>query len=198
MTPIRINLLPHREIKRAKQAQQFTFIAAGALILAGVAVFAGHLAVTGAIENQQARNEFLRQEITQLDAQIKEANQLKESIQTLVARKEVVENLQSRRTVPVHLLDELARHLPEGLYLKSIRQTGESTLAVQGNAQASPLVSNYMRSLEASPWFEDLSLVEVKATSQGGLRTNEFALTLTISDPNAKTGEGVKPGKGGN
>lgn len=196
MTPIRINLLPHREARRARQAQQFNILALGVLLLGGLAVFAGHLAVTGAIENQQRRNEFLRQEIARLDAQIKEVNLLKEKIQALMARKEIVENLQSRRTVPVHVLDELARQLPEGLRLKAIRQTGENALTIQGDAQASPLVSIYMRSLEESPWFENLALVEVKALTQGALRTNEFALTLTISDPNAKA-ETAKPGKGG-
>lgn len=197
MTPIRINLLPHREAKRARQAQQFNLLILGVLLLGGAAVFAGHLAISGAIDNQQRRNDFLRQEIARLDEQIKEVNLLKEKIQALTARKEVVENLQSRRTVPVHILDELARQLPEGLRLKAIRQTAENTLSIQGEAQATPLVSAYMRSLEDSPWFENLILVEVKALTQGSLRTHEFSLNLSISDPNAKPDEAAKPvGKG--
>ena len=190
MIPIRINLLPHRELKRARQAKQFAILAAAMLVLGVAAVVAGNMVIANATDTQASRNEFLRQEIAKLDEQLAEIKKLKEKTQSLLSRKTVVESLQGQRTVPVHLMDEIARRLPEGIYLRSVRQS-EQTLSIQGLTQSSALVSSYMRNLEESPWFEAPNLIEVKAASQNNLRTNEFSLTVKISDPNAQPGKGA-------
>ncbi len=182
MIPIRINLLPHRELKRARQARQFAVMAAAALVLGAAVVVLGNMAIANATDNQTRRNEFLRLEIAKLDQQLAEIKKLKEKTQALLSRKDVVESLQGQRVVPVHLMDEMARRLPEGVILRAVRQS-EETLSIQGVTQSSALVSSYMRNLEASPWFETPNLIEVKAASQDSLRTNEFSLTVKISGP---------------
>ncbi|NWG87981.1 MAG: PilN domain-containing protein [Hydrogenophilaceae bacterium] len=190
MTTIRINLLPHRQLKRERQAKQFNILAGGVVALAVAAVLAAHMLITGAQDQQTQRNEFLRQEISQLEQKLKEIKTLKEKTQALLARKQAVESLQANRAVPVHIMDELARRLPEGVHLRTFKLT-DKTLSIQGYAQSSALVSSYMRNLEDSDWFENPVLIEVRAATVNNVRSNDFSLTLTISDPNAKPGKGA-------
>ncbi|MFZ5473627.1 MAG: PilN domain-containing protein [Pseudomonadota bacterium] len=190
MSVIRINLLPHRQLKRERQAKQFNLLAGGVAALALLTIVAAHLLISAAQDNQARRNEFLRQEIAQLEAKLKEIKSLKEKTQALQARKTAVESLQANRTVPVHLLDQLARRLPEGVHLRSVKQA-DKTLSLQGYAQSSALVSTYMRNLEESEWFENAVLIEVKAATVNNLRSNDFSLTLTVSDPNAQATKGT-------
>lgn len=195
MNPIRINLLPHRQLKKARQKRLFAVMAA-AVAVAGVATVAlGQVMLMNAQASQDRRNAFLREEISKLDKQIAEIRQLKEKTQDLLDRKEVVESLQSNRDEAVHLFDELARQLPDGLYLKSVKQTGDM-VALSGYAQSSARVSTLMRSLEATTLFEAPVLVEVKAAQVGPLRVNEFALNVKIAkpaNPPADQGKGGKP-----
>jgi type IV pilus assembly protein PilN len=189
---IRINLLPHRELKRAAQQRQFGFLLAGTLVLSAFVVFLGHTIIGGRIQNQESRNQFLEGEIAKLDQQIAEIKTLKEKIQALLARKEVVEALQTNRSEEVHILDEIVRRLPEGMYLNSIKQAGK-TINLQGYTQSSARVSTLMRNLDASEWLENPVLVEVKAVTVNGLRANEFILTINQSAPasaQAKEGQG--------
>lgn len=190
MSTIRINLLPHRQLKRERQAKQFNVLAGGIVALAAVTVLAAHMLISGAQENQTRRNEFLRQEITQLEAKLQEIKTLKEKTQALLARKSAVESLQANRAIPVHILDELARRLPEGVHLRNFK-LAEKTLSIQGYAQSSALVSSYMRNLDDSPWFENPVLIEVRAATLNNVRSNDFSLTLTVSDPNAQSGKGA-------
>jgi type IV pilus assembly protein PilN len=185
MSTIRINLLPHRQLKRERQAKQFNALAGGVAVLAVATVLASHMFITGAQDRQTQRNEFMRQEITRLEEKLKEIKTLKEKIQALLARKKAVEDLQANRTVPVHILDELARRLPEGVHLRSFK-LADKTLSIQGYAQSSALVSTYMRNIEDSDWFENPVLIEVRAATVNNVRSNDFSLTITISDPNAK------------
>lgn len=174
---IRINLLPHRELKRAARRRQFNFMLGAALAGAiGVAVV-GQTLISARQANQDARNRFLEQEVAKLDTQIGEIKKIREQTQALLERKQVVETLQSNRTEVVHLFDEMIRQLPEGLYLKSIKQTG-GNIQLQGYTQSSARVSSLMRNLDASPWFEDPRLVEIKAATVNNLRANEFNLTV--------------------
>ncbi|NWG38470.1 MAG: PilN domain-containing protein [Hydrogenophilaceae bacterium] len=174
---IRINLLPHRELKRAARRRQFNFMLVAALASAiGVAAL-GQTLISARQANQETRNRYLEQEIAKLDIQIGEIKKIREQTQALLERKQVVETLQSNRTEVVHLFDEMIRQLPEGLYLKAIKQSG-GRVQLQGYTQSSARVSSLMRNLDASPWFEDPKLVEIKAATVNNLRANEFNLSV--------------------
>lgn len=180
MTPIRINLLPHRQLKKARQQRWFAILAAIVVGIAVAVVAIGQVFIMNAKSNQDRRNAFLQEEIAKLDKQIAEIRMLKEKTQDLLARKNVVESLQSNRSEAVHLFDELARRLPDGLYLKSVKQTGD-TVALSGYAQSSARVSTFMRALEETALFEEPTLVEVRSAQVGPLRVNEFALNVKIA-----------------
>ncbi len=191
---IRINLLPHRQWRKAALQRQF-FIAAGTAAAAGIAVvMLTHGVINGRIESQQARNQYLQDQIVELDKQIEEIKKLKVQIQALLSRKQVVEALQTNRSDVVHLLDQLARELPDGVYLKSIKQTGNK-VTMTGYAQSNARVSTLMRKLDASPWLESPGLVEIKAAQLGNTRVNEFVLNIAIthSQPQDAAATGKKP-----
>ena len=174
---IRINLLPHREIARAARRRQFNLLLGIAVAAGVVAVVLGHSLIAAQQSSQDARNAYLDQEIARLDVQIGEIKKIREQTQALLARKQVVETLQSNRTEVVHLFDQMIRLLPEGLYLKSFRQVGD-VVTLNGYTQSSARVSTLMRNLDGSPWFESTSLVEIKAATVNNLRANEFVLTV--------------------
>lgn len=173
---IRINLLPHRELKRAARRRQFNIMLGIAVVASLLTVVLGHSLIAARQSGQEARNTYLEQEIAKLDEQIGEIKKIREQTQALLERKQVVETLQSNRTEVVHLFDQMIRLLPEGLYLKSFTQTGDM-INISGYTQSSARVSTLMRSLDDSPWFESASLVEIKAVTVNNLRANEFILT---------------------
>jgi len=137
----------------------------------------GQTLITARKSNQENRNRYLEQEIAKLDVQIGEIKRIREQTQALLERKQVVETLQSNRTEVVHLFDEMIRQLPEGLYLKAIKQTGVD-IQLQGYTQSSARVSSLMRNLDASPWFENPRLIEIKSATVNNLRANEFNLSV--------------------
>jgi type IV pilus assembly protein PilN len=193
---IRINLLPHREIRRKRQQQHF-FIMLGVVAAVGAAIWFGisYGYLAGQLNDQQARNNYLQDEINKLDKQIAEINKLKEQTAALLERKRVVEELQANRSEVVHLLDQLVRQLPEGVYLRAVKQTG-NRVTINGLTQSQARVSTLMRNLESSPHLEGPGLVEVKAAQAAGARTNEFTLTINVTRPKADAGAakpGVKP-----
>ncbi|MDD4880563.1 MAG: PilN domain-containing protein [Gallionellaceae bacterium] len=190
MTAIRINLLPHREQRRALQQKTLVALIVGSALAGLVAVVLGHFIITGMKDQQDQRNTFLKVEIAKLDAQIKEIAQLKEKTNALLARKQVVEELQVNRAEVVHLFDELARQLPEGMYLKSIKQAGNK-LTLSGYAQSSARVSTLMRNIENSQWLNAPRLIEVKTADQNKMRVNEFSLEATQTVPVAPAGSGT-------
>ena len=190
---ILINLLPHREEKRRQRKRAFfaTLVASAllGLVVAGV-WYAGLQQLTSA---QQARNDFLKAEIARLEVQIKDIATLRAEIEALKARQKAVEGLQTDRNIPVHLLDELVKQTPEGIYLTSVKQTGQVVL-VTGLAQTNERVSEFLRNtLYNSPWLERPELVEIKtATPAAGAaanrdqrRLNEFSMRLNIKRPQA-------------
>ena len=179
---IPINLLPHRAARRKAQQQQFFVLAGFTLGLAAAIVVAVHTFFAGRIETQVVRNKYLESEIVLLDKQIDEIRKLKEQTQALLARKRVVESLQTNRTETVRLLDQLVRQLPDGVYLKSIKQTGQRVNVI-GYATSNARVSTLMRNFEASPWLESPSLIEIKATTVDNAPLNEFNLNVNISRP---------------
>jgi type IV pilus assembly protein PilN len=188
---IRVNLLPHREMRRRRLQQQFV------MLLMGVAVFGAgiwvivHTSLGRSYENQIGRNQYLKSEIVKLDKEIEDIKKLKEMTAALLARKRVVETLQSNRSDVVHLLDELARQLPDGIYLKAIKQQG-TRVTINGYTQSQARVSTLMRNLEASPHLENASLVEIKAVAQPGSRVNEFTLNISVARPKEEVAETAK------
>jgi type IV pilus assembly protein PilN len=187
---IRINLLPHRALKRKALQQQFFIVAAMVAGLGGAIWLLVHTLYVDQIESQQGRNRYLEEQIVILDKQIEEIKKLREQTQQLLSRKKVVESLQGNRAEVVHLLDELVRQLPDGVYLKAIKQTGER-VSVTGYAQSNARVSTLMRNLESSPWLEQATLVEIKTATQRNLRLSEFQLTVNLT--RSKPDDGKKP-----
>src|SRR6185295_11644623 len=156
---IRLNLLPHREQKRKARKRQFISLAASLSVLAIVIIAGVHVVMGRLIDNQVSRNTLLKTEIANLDAQIKEIDKLREQTQALLARKQVVETLQTNRTDAVHLLDQIVRQIPDGIYLRSVRQSG-NRVTLTGYAQSNARVSTLMRNVESSPWLTQPELVE--------------------------------------
>jgi type IV pilus assembly protein PilN len=193
---IRINLLPHREEKRKRRQQQFGVLAgiaavAGLLVAAAVWVF-----LDQQVSQQQAQVAYMKAEIDKLDKQIEEIRKIREETASLLAKKQVVEGLQSNRSEPVQLLDQLLRQLPEGVYLKAIKQTG-AKVNISGYAQSNARVSTLMRNLGASPYLENPELVEIKAVpspDKTGNRINEFNMNISIKRAQAE--DASKGGKG--
>ncbi|HEX7954415.1 MAG TPA: PilN domain-containing protein [Burkholderiales bacterium] len=189
---IPINLLPHRAARRKAQQQQFFVLAGMTVTLAAVIVVAVHTFFAGRIENQMERNKYLESEIVLLDKQIDEIRKLKEQTQALLARKRVVESLQTNRTETVRLLDQLVRQLPDGVYLKAVKQTGQRVNVI-GYASSNARVSTLMRNFEASPWLERPALIEIKAVTVDNTPLNEFNLTVDISRPKEESSPAAKP-----
>lgn len=175
----RINLLPHREDRRKRARQHFFVVAGGTAVLGALMVIAVHGFYAAKIETQDERNRFLKSEIAKLDKEIAEIKKLKDEIQALLARKHIIETLQLDRAQTVHLLDELVRQMPEGVYLKSVLQKGLNVNVV-GYAQSNARVSTLMRNIESSPWISNPGLVEVKAATVDKRRVSEFNLNFQV------------------
>ena len=177
---IRINLLPHRAEKRRARQIQFVSLCVISAILAAVVVGLVHVAISARIDYQQSRNNYLKAETAKLDKQIAEIKKLRKQTKALLARKEVVENLQSTRSDVVHLMDQMLRILPDGVYLRSLNQKGNKIHLV-GYAQSNARVSTLMRAIADSPWLDSPHLVEIHAASAGGNRVNQFTLDFNLT-----------------
>jgi type IV pilus assembly protein PilN len=176
---IRINLLPYREeIRKAKRQQFYSmtgmFVVLGVLIVGLVYTMIGF-----AIESQRDTNKILREEIAAAKKQAEEIKGIRARIQALLGRKNAIESLQSDRSGIVHLLNELTRQTPEGIYLTSIEQTGKS-VTLRGYTQSSSRVSSFMRNIASSNWMASPVLIEVKAAVVNGRRLPEFALKFQV------------------
>lgn len=160
---ILINLLPHREAARKRRKDLFNVGLGLSALAAGLLAGLVFLWFQAQISAQQDKNQLLQTEIKKFDAQIKDIAGLESEITALRARQQAVEDLQSDRNLPVHLLTELARQLPEGVYISSMRQEGQK-VALQGVAQSNERVSELLRNLgNSSPWFSQPELVEIVA-----------------------------------
>jgi type IV pilus assembly protein PilN len=177
---IRINLLPHRILKRKALQRQFIVVAIGVAAIGAGVWFLVHTLLAERIEDQLGRNRLLEEKIVELDKQIAEIKKLREQTAQLLARKKVVESLQANRAEAVHLLDELVRQLPDGVYLKAVKQTGQR-VNISGYAQSNARVSTLMRNLESSPWLEQASLIEIKSALQANQRLSEFQLNVQLA-----------------
>lgn len=181
---ILINLLPHRERRRQQRKQAF-FVGLGLAAVAGTCVVAvGYLWLEQQAGQQQARNGFLSGEIARLDAQVKDIATLRSEIDALKARQKAVEDLQLDRNTPVHLLQELARRTPEGVYLTRIKQVGD-IVEVSGLAATNERVSEILRATAGAEWLQRPDLVEIKAVNAtaGGResrRLYEFQMKVSV------------------
>ncbi|MBP4044646.1 PilN domain-containing protein [Chromobacterium violaceum] len=190
---IRINLLPHREQKKAAHRLRFQLML-GATVLASLLLLTiGYLVLQHQIAGQEARNLFLQKEIGKLDRQIKDIGKLKKQRDDLLARKQLVERLQEGRNSAVRLFDQLVRQTPDGVYLKSFKQTGNQ-VTLTGYAQSGARVSSYMRLLGQSETFDAPVLVEVSSSIVNNQRVSAFTLNAGIrQSPPANKPAGATP-----
>ena len=194
MSTARVNLLPHRAEKRKRAKQHFAIVSAGTAVVGLLIVGLVHSYFAERISEQQSRNTFLKSEIAKLDTEIAEIDKLKEEIRALLARKQVIETLQADRAQTVHLLDELVKQMPEGVYLKSLTQKG-GRIGLVGYAQSNARVSTLMRNIEASRWLGAPELIEVKAATIEKKRVSEFNLNMSLKREAAPTPAApAKPG----
>jgi type IV pilus assembly protein PilN len=194
-----INLLPHRAEKRAQRRRDFYVLLGlsfGAAIVVAIAVW---FVIDGYVGIQMERNEFIKAENKKLDEQIKEIASLKEDLEALKARQQAVEDLQADRNLPVHLLDELVKQVPEGMYLTSVKQDN-LRVSLTGMAQSNERVSELLRNLSNnSPWVSAPELVEIRAVVQQGRearRLFQFTVNVSINRPrDANAPPGAPPKK---
>jgi type IV pilus assembly protein PilN len=192
---IRINLLPHREEKRKARRQQFVAFAGATLLLGGLVVAIVNGVIGGYVSAQDEKNAFLKTEIAVLDKSIDEIKRLREQTEALLQRKRVIESLQGNRSEAVGLFNELAKNVPEGVFIRKVAQQG-AKINLVGYAQSNARVSSLMRNLESSPLLERPTLIEIKGATVDKRRMNEFSLDLFITraiDESAKpAGKGRK------
>lgn len=177
---IRINLLPHREEKRKARRQQFYVLLGLVSVLAGVIWFLGFSVINREISVQNEKNEFLKRETASLDKEIAEIKKIQEQTNALLARKRVIEALQANRTEPVHLFNELAKQVPEGIYLRTLTQQGNK-ITLTGVAQSNARITTLMNNLDESPLLEQSTLVETRSDTINGRRLNAFSMTTVIT-----------------
>ena len=178
----RINLLPGREAERKKRQRDFGVALAGGIVAAVAGVLITMFAYSQMIANQEGRNERLTAEIVELEKSITEIDGLERQKERLLARMEIIEELQKSRPEIVHLFDEVARQLPEGVYLNGLKQTG-TRVEVRGIAQSSTRVSALMRQVDASDWMADPEVDRVETTQSGASRQAEFVVYLKQESP---------------
>lgn len=188
-----INLLPWREELRKRRNKDFGVIAVVAgVVMAGV-WFAVHLDFQQRIDFQNQRNQFLQEETVKLDKKIKQIQDLDKEKERLLARMQIIQQLQSSRPEIVHLFDAFVKTLPDGVFYTRIEQKGHA-FTLTGIAQSNARVSSLMRALENSPWFQNPSLVEIKAETkkvgQQQLRLSSFTLKVQQEIKKKKNAEG--------
>lgn len=185
---ITINLLDWRQERRElRQKRFFMTLGAAALINAGL-VFAAMSVYDAAISHQQSRNNFLRSEITKIDRQIKEIQELERTRENLITRMRIIEELQRSRAEVVRYFDQLVETLPEGVYLTSVKQQGDKT-TINGIAESNGRISDYMVNLDDSPWFTNPRLIVIKSQPRGSRRFAEFTLTFKSASPKTEDRE---------
>ena len=191
---IRINLLPWREARRKAHNLQFFILMGMVAGLAASIVLLVHGYYATRISTQTERNRFLKDENAKLDKEIEEIKKLKEEIQALLSRKQVIETLQADRAQTVYLLEQLVRQTPDGVYLRSVKQTGNK-VNLTGYAQSNARVSTLMRNFESSPYLEKPDLVEIKAATVGNKRLSEFIMNVSIKRLQTETDAKGQAGK---
>lgn len=178
----RINLLPWREELRKKRQQDFVAALALTALLGGAIAFGGKIHVGQLVSNQESRNSYLQAEIKAVDDKIAEIKELRATKNRLIARMQIIEQLQKSRPQVVHLFDELVRTLPDGVHLDRVSQSGEK-IELQGAAESNARVAAYMRNLDNSDWLKDPMLGGIESRDSGRLRRGQFTLTVQQESP---------------
>jgi type IV pilus assembly protein PilN len=185
----KINLLPWRERRREQQRKEFLVVLGSMAAAGALATVLSSLVVSGQIDHQNARNDYLKAEISKLDKQVAEIKDLQTRRGQLIDRMKVIQDLQGTRPVIVHIFDEIVRALPDGVYFRGMQRVGQ-LITIQGTAESNNRVSSLMRRLDASEWFSEPNLKGVRANPQFGDQANDFDLTVKVSMPGAAQGEG--------
>ncbi|RON17651.1 pilus assembly protein PilN [Pseudomonas brassicacearum] len=181
----RINLLPWREERREERRKRFLLALVGVLLCSVGGVLVADQLISGAIDRQAARNAYIGKQIAVVDERIAQISDLKARRQQLVERMRIIQDLQGNRPISGRIFDQLARTLPDGVYFTEVKMVGK-TLSITGAAESNNRVSDLMRNLDASDWFDAPSLTEVKATTAGQLdQANVFQLTVRQTQPAA-------------
>ncbi len=183
---IRINLLPYREERRKAQRKHLAVLAGMVAALAAAIVILIHGIIAGYIAIQTDRNDFLKKENAGLDKEIAEIRKLRDEIAALLARKQVIERLQSDRAQAVYLLDQMVRQVPDGIYLKAVKQQGQKVF-LNGYAQSNARVSTLMRNFASSPHLENPELVEIKSATVNSKRVSEFTMNVNLKSLEAES-----------
>lgn len=173
----KINLLDWRAQRREQRKKQFIALMLTGVVAAAAIFGSGYLGMQGELDNQDARNAYLKQEIVEVDRKIKEIEELEKVKNNLLSRMRVIEELQASRSATVHFFDEIVNTLPEGVTLTAIKQSG-AAVTIEGTAESNGRVSTYMKNLEASAWFDDPKLIVIKASDNQTLRRSDFTLQV--------------------
>ncbi len=176
----KINLLPWREEERRLQTRQFGFTALFTGIAAAAVVFAGSKFAQNKVEYQQSRNDYMQREIDKLKAELKEIEELESTKANLLARMDIIQELQTKRPQVVHTFQELAERVPEGVYLLSMKQDKEN-LSLEGRADSNARVSTLMRNLDASDWFKQPGLDVIQSAKNSGVSTFKMRLSQSVA-----------------
>jgi len=177
----RINLLPWRELRRKQISMQILRVSIAGWLLLALVVFFFNFHFNNLIDNQVARNVYLEGEIAKLEKQIKDIREIEKKRSALIARMEVIQQLQRDRTEIVHVFDDMVRKMPQGMYLTSLNKQSKSVV-LQGVAQSNARISAFMRSLDSSEWFANPDLDVINVTNQGGERVSRFTLRVSQSE----------------
>lgn len=187
---IRINLLPHRQLKREARQRQFGMMAVLSAMAAAGTVFLGSTLINNQIDNQISRNNRLNDEIAKLDKEIADIKDLKDQIRVMLERKQVVENLQTDRNQSVVILDELSRQLPDGMFYKSIKQQGNK-ITLEGVADTNARVATLVRNVNGSNWLTSPNLVEIKSVANNNAKQNIFTVNVDLKPRQTDTEEAI-------
>ena len=191
----KINLLDWRAERRARRREQFLQYLVLAFIVAAAVVGFAYFGMTRAISAQEARNEYLKQQIAEVDQKIKEIEDLERTKQNLLARMRVIEELQGSRAATVHFFDELVNTIPDGITLSSIKQVGDN-VTIEGVAESNGRISTYIKNFESSPWFAEPRLVVIRTSEKNKQREGAFTLQVKNLTKAAKPKD-VPPATGG-
>ena len=177
----KINLLPWREEERAEKAKQFGLSALFTAVVGAGLVYAGMQFANGKVSHQEARNHFLQTEIDNLKKYLKEIEELESTKSNLLARMDIIQELQARRPQVVHTFQELAERVPDGVFLKSMEQKND-VLAFEGKADSNARVSTLMRNLGASDWFKQPGLELINSqNSENGISSFKLRLSQSVA-----------------
>jgi type IV pilus assembly protein PilN len=184
----KINLLPWRTERRKLREREFFMMLGGAAVAAVLAVALWVFWMNARLDNQDDRNTYMTDQIKQLDSKLTEIKRLEETKSKLLARKQIIEQLQANRSQMVHLFDELVKTIPDGVRLTSMKQDGDS-LTLAGVAQSNASVATYMRNLDASPWLKRSDLQQTEAKGNDKRDRFEFGLVVKLTSPEEKEKE---------